>query len=76
MFLKNYALYVIIPIKLLVNFCIKPPYASQDRSVDTAMGYRLDDWGSTLGRDKIFFSSPQHPDWLWGPPSLLFNNAY
>jgi hypothetical protein len=22
---------------------------------------------------KRFFSSPECPDWLWGPPSLLFN---
>jgi hypothetical protein len=22
-------------------------------------------------RDKRFFSSPQHLDWLWGPPSFL-----
>jgi len=22
-----------------------------------------------------FFSSPQHPDWFWGPSSLL-SNAY
>jgi hypothetical protein len=28
---------------------------------------------SISGRDKRFFSSPQHPDELWGPPSLLFN---
>jgi hypothetical protein len=24
-------------------------------------------------RDKRFFSSPEHQDQLWGPPSLLFN---
>ena len=29
-------------------------------------------WGSISNRDKIF-SSPKCPDWLWGPPSLLFN---
>jgi hypothetical protein len=29
--------------------------------------------GSILGRSKRFFSTPQHPDWLWGPPNLLFN---
>jgi hypothetical protein len=22
---------------------------------------------------KRVFSSPQHPDWLWGPPSLVAN---
>jgi len=29
--------------------------------------------GSIPGRGKRFFSSPTRPDWLWGPPSLLFN---
>jgi len=24
-------------------------------------------------RQGIFFSLPLHPDWLWGPPSLLSN---
>jgi hypothetical protein len=28
-------------------------------------------WGSNPGRGKIFFSSPKHPDRLWGPPSLI-----
>jgi len=28
---------------------------------------------SNLSRGKRFFSSPKCPDWLWGPPSLLFN---
>jgi hypothetical protein len=27
--------------------------------------------GSVPGRVKIFFSSPQHLDWLWGSSSLL-----
>jgi len=33
-------------------------------------------WGGQLknpGRHKRYFSSPKHPDWLWGPPSLLFS---
>jgi hypothetical protein len=29
--------------------------------------------GSIPGRDRRFLSTPQHPDRLWGPPSLLFN---
>jgi hypothetical protein len=37
------------------------------------MGYGLDSRGSTPGRDKRFFSNPQHPDWLWGFPSVLSN---
>jgi hypothetical protein len=30
-------------------------------------------WGLIPRRGKRFFSSPQCPDWLWGPPSLLYN---
>jgi hypothetical protein len=37
------------------------------------MGYGLDDQGSIPDRGKIFFSSPQRPDWFWGPLSLLLN---
>jgi hypothetical protein len=39
-------------------------------SVDIATGYRVDDWGSIPSIAR-FFSSPQRPGWLWGPPSLL-----
>jgi hypothetical protein len=35
------------------------------------MGYRLDRRGSILGR--AFLSTPQRPEGLCGPPSLLFN---
>jgi hypothetical protein len=26
-------------------------------------------------RDRIFVSSPKHPDWFWGAPSLLFTGC-
>jgi hypothetical protein len=29
--------------------------------------------GWISGQDKRFISSPGHPDWLWGPPTLLFS---
>jgi len=32
--------------------------------------------GLIQSRGKIFFSSTKHPDWLWGPPSLLFNGCW
>jgi hypothetical protein len=34
-------------------------------------GYGLDGRDSIPGRDKRFISTPQRPDRLWGPPSLL-----
>jgi hypothetical protein len=40
-------------------------------SVVLATGYGLNDGGSISGRGEIFFSTPQLPDLLWGPPSLL-----
>jgi hypothetical protein len=52
-------------------FIVRYP-RNRDSSVGIATGYRLDGRSSIPGRDKIF-SSPQRPDRLWGPPSLLFN---
>jgi hypothetical protein len=40
---------------------------SRDASVGIALGYGLDGGGWE------FFSSPQRPERLWGPPSLLSN---
>jgi hypothetical protein len=37
------------------------------------ISYELDDLALIPGRGKIFFSSPQCPDRLYGPPSLLSN---
>jgi hypothetical protein len=31
--------------------------------------------GSIHGMDKLF-SSPKHPDWLWGPHKLLFSGYW
>ena len=41
---------------------------------DSAIGWMVR--GSNPYRGKGFFSSPKHPDWLWGPPSLLFNGYW
>jgi hypothetical protein len=38
-----------------------------------ALGYRLNDQGSSPSRGWEFLSSPPRPDRLWGPPSLLSN---
>jgi hypothetical protein len=45
----------------------------RDDSVGIALGYGLDDRGSSPGRGWEFFSSPPCPDRLWGPLSLLSN---
>jgi hypothetical protein len=48
---------------------------SRDNSVGTAMGYRVYGRNSIPDRGKWFFSAPQRPDRLWGPPSLLQNRC-
>jgi hypothetical protein len=51
-------------------------WRSRDSIVSTATGYRLDNQEVKVQvpvRSRIF-SSPHHPDWLWGPPSL--SNGY
>jgi hypothetical protein len=44
---------------------------NQNNSVGIATWYKLDNRGSILDRVKRFLSSPQRPDRLWRPPSLL-----
>jgi hypothetical protein len=44
----------------------------EDSSVHIGTGYGLDSLG-LIPHSARFFSSPQHPDRLWGPPSLLSN---
>jgi hypothetical protein len=51
---------------------------SQDRAVSIATGYGLDDQGVRI-RVLVWariFTSPCHPDRLWGPPSLLSNGYH
>jgi hypothetical protein len=45
---------------------------SWNSSFSIVTGYGLDVRGSFPNRAG-FFSSPQCPDWLWGPPSLPSN---
>jgi hypothetical protein len=49
------------------NFAVReePEYFS-----GTALGYGLDDGGSSPDSGWEFFSSPPYPDLLWGPLSL------
>jgi hypothetical protein len=49
---------------------------SRDSSDDLATDYGLVGRGSISGRGKRFFSSPQHPDRPWSPPSLLSNGYW
>jgi hypothetical protein len=48
-------------------------HLSLDNSVDIARSYGLEDQCCIHGRGKRFFSTPQRPVRLWGPPSLLSN---
>jgi hypothetical protein len=58
-----------------VNYCYNKIFVSRNSAVGTATSYGLDDQevrvrvpvGSRI------FSSPRHPDGLWGPPNLLSN---
>jgi hypothetical protein len=52
-------------------------YKSRDSSAGIETGYGLDDrmiGGSNPDRGWKFFSTPPHPDQIWGPPSLLSNS--
>jgi hypothetical protein len=46
---------------------------SWEISVSIAMSYKLDSQVLIPGRGKRFFCTPEHPDQLWGPHSLLYN---
>jgi hypothetical protein len=48
---------------------------SRDSAVGIATGYGLDEWeaGVRAPVGSKIFTSPRRPDWLWGPPNLLYN---
>jgi hypothetical protein len=62
------------PIKYVSVICICED--SQYSSMGTATGYGLDGRGSIPGRVKRRFSTPQYPDRLWSPPSILSNGYW
>jgi hypothetical protein len=45
-------------------------YMTRERSVEINGEMNL------LVQDSIIFSSPRHPDGLWGPPNLLYNGFF
>jgi hypothetical protein len=53
-----------------------PLTKSQDTSIGTVTGYRLDSQGLIPGSGKRFVYFPQHPDQLWGPQSLISNGSW
>jgi hypothetical protein len=62
-------LHIVISRKIIFfNFTV----LSRDSSVGIATGYVLDDRGVgvRVPVGSRIFSSPRHPDWLWGPPIL------
>jgi hypothetical protein len=46
---------------------------SLDSSVGIVTSFGLKDRSSVSGRSKRFFSTPQRPDLLWDPTSLVSN---
>jgi hypothetical protein len=53
-----------------------PDFAgSRDSAVGITTGYGLDDWevGVRVPVGSRIITSPCRPDWLWGPPNLLYN---
>jgi hypothetical protein len=61
---------LMIAIKCYNSNLIIGLYESQDSSVGIVTANGLDGQGSIPSRRKRFFSTPQHPDQLWAPPSL------
>jgi hypothetical protein len=60
-------------ITLVLIFCTSTLWnRSWDSAVRIATGYGLDDQGvrDRVSLESIIFSSPSHPDWFRGPPSL------
>jgi hypothetical protein len=55
-----------------ITYCV-PEWGRRYGLVDVETDYGLDGRGSVPGRGRIFFSSPQIPNRLWDPSSLLFN---
>jgi hypothetical protein len=35
----------------------------------------MEQWFTSQQEKEIFYA-PNHPDWFWGPPSLLFNGYW
>jgi hypothetical protein len=58
---------------IIINITVSSKWKSQDSSVGITAGYGLVYLGSISGSGKRFFSNPQCPDWIWGPPSLQHN---
>jgi hypothetical protein len=50
-----------------------PPLESQDSSVCIGTGYGLEGWDSIPETGVRIFSTLQHPDQYWSPPSLISN---
>jgi hypothetical protein len=66
---------VVQPVARRYTYYAIPAYvhfkmAIRDNSIGIATAYRLDGRGSILGREKRHFSSPQHPNPLWGQPNF------
>jgi hypothetical protein len=55
----------------LVKFL--PCTGSRDRVVSTVIRLRVGRFGFRIPGRKMIVSFPRPPEWLWGPPTFLFN---
>jgi hypothetical protein len=54
------------------SMCLLYKMREPGRSVSTVSDYWLDGRGSILNTGR-YFLYPLRPEWLWGPPSLVYN---
>jgi hypothetical protein len=74
---ESHTLLCVVPCSLTCKSCeqFSLCLGSRDSAVSIVTGYGLDDRGVgvRIPVGSRIFSSPQHPEWLWDPPSLLSN---
>jgi hypothetical protein len=61
----------VLPFILMFKYLLQPVYISNEATTQALHGNSIQTDIYIFG--KRDFSTPKHPDWLWGPPSLLFS---
>jgi hypothetical protein len=58
--------------KIRIDYSLyKTQSHSRASPVCATAGYGFEVWGSIPGKGKRFFSTPQRPERLWGPPNMI-----